>query len=151
MADQSDIQKLLDEERAKLTPEKIASFEATEGMKAMLAVPEKTDDYVYEYGGLKLKHHRFLTKRLRLIMGQVQRKIKTAENPLSEQDEVIYQMLSEMCTEAPWTDPDAWRYVDTQFNDGRVYEIFTTLMLTMGGDESTLKDFRRKSGRPVPA
>jgi hypothetical protein len=139
-----EIQKMLDDERAKLAPEKVAAFEATEAMKAMLAVPEKMDDSVYEFGGLKIKHHRFLTKRLRLVMGQLQTKLKTAENPIVEQDSLVYQMLSEMCMEAPWTDPDAWKYTDLKFNDGRVYLIFCELMLKMGGDESSLKDFRRK-------
>ena len=49
-----EIQKMLDDERAKLAPEKVAAFEATDAMKAMLAVPEKTDDSVYEFGGLKI-------------------------------------------------------------------------------------------------
>ena len=55
-----EIQKMLDEERAKLAPEKVAAFEATEAMKAMLAEPEKKDDAVYEFGALKIRHHRFL-------------------------------------------------------------------------------------------
>jgi hypothetical protein len=139
-----EIQKMLDDERAKLAPEKIASFEATEAMKAMLAVPEKTDDSVYEFGTLKIKHHRFLTKRLRLVMGQLQTKIKNAPDPIAEQDSLIYQMLSEMSTEPPWTDPEAWRYVDLKFDDGRIYTIFFSLVMKMGGDEETLKDFRRK-------
>ena len=146
-----EIQKMLDDERAKLAPEKVAAFEATDAMKAMLAVPEKMDDSVYEFGGLKIKHHRFLTKRLRLLMGQIQARLKAATDPLAEQDSFIYQVLSEMCIEQPWIDPEAWKYVDLKFNDGRVYLIFSELMLTMGGDEATLKDFRRKSGRSVPA
>jgi hypothetical protein len=144
-----EIQKMLDDERAKLAPEKVAAFEATDAMKAMLAVPEKTDDCVYEFGGVKIKHHRFLTKRLRLLMGQIQTRLKTAADPIAEQDSFIYQVLSEMCIETPWNEPEAWRYVDLKFNDGRVYLIFSELMLTMGGDEATLKDFRRKSGRSV--
>ena len=146
-----EIQKMLDDERAKLAPEKVAAFESTEAMKAMLAVPEKMDDSVYEFGGLKIKHHRFLTKRLRLLMGQIQTRLKTASDPIAEQDSFIYQVLSEMCIETPWNEPEAWRYVDLKFNDGRVYLIFSELMLTMGGDEATLKDFRRKSGRSVSA
>ena len=140
-----EIQKMLDDERAKLAPEKVAAFESTEAMKAMLAEPEKKDESVYEFGALKIRHHRFLTKRLRLIMGQLKAKLKNAEDPIAEQDSLVYQMLSEMCMEAPWTDPDAWRYTDSKFNDGRVYLIFCELMLKMGGDENSLKDFRRKS------
>jgi hypothetical protein len=152
MAGQNDeIQKMLDDERAALAPEKVATLEATEAMKAMLAVPEKTDDAVYEFRGVKIRHHRFLTKRLRLVMGQVKSNIKKAENQIAEQDTLVYQMLSEMCTEAPWNDPDAWRMADLRSNDGRVYQIFCELLLTMGGDETILKDFRRKSGRPVSA
>ena len=151
MFDSDEIQKMLDAERQKLAPEKVAAFEATEAMKAMLAVPEKSDDSVYEFGGLKIKHHRFLTKRLRLLMSQIQIKLKSASDPIAEQDNFIYQILSEMCTEEPWNSSDAWRYVDLKFNDGRVYLIFSELMLTMGGDESALKDFRRKSGRSVSA
>ena len=70
---------------------------------------------------------------------------RTAEDPLSEQDTVVYQLLAEMCTKKPrGTDPEAWRYVDLRFNDGRVYTIFFSLVMKMGGDEETLKDFRRK-------
>jgi len=152
MTGQNDeIQKMLDDERAALAPEKVATLEATEAMKAMLAVPEKSDGAFYEFGGVKIGHHRFLTKRLRLIMGQLQTRLKKAEDPIAEQDTLVYQMLAEMCTEAPWTDSDAWRMIDLRTNDGRVYQIFCEMLLTMGGDESTLKDFRRKSGRPVSA
>ena len=143
--DKAEVQKLLDTERAALAPDKIAALEATEGMKAMIAVPENTDSVVYEFGGLKIRHHRFLTKRLRQMMKLSQNAVRTAEDPLAEQDTVVYQLLAEMCTEAPWTDPEAWRYVDLRFNDGRVYTIFFSLVMKMGGDEETLKDFRRKS------
>ena len=114
-------------------------------MKAMIAVPANTDSVIFEFGGLKIKHHRFLTKRLRQMMKLSQNAVKKAEDPLSEQDTVVYQLLAEMCTEEPWTDPEAWRYVDLRFNDGRVYTIFFSLVMKMGGDEETLKDFRRKS------
>ena len=57
---------------------------------------------------------------------------------------LLLLLLAEMCTEAPWNDPEAWRYVDLRFNDGRVYTIFFSLVMKMGGDEETLKDFRRK-------
>ena len=143
--DRAEVQKLLDTERAALAPDKIAALEATEGMKAMIAVPENTDSVVYEFGGLKIRHHRFLTKRLRQMMKLSQNAVRVAEDPLAEQDMVVYQLLAEMCTEAPWTDPEAWRYVDLRFNDGRVYTIFFSLVMKMGGDEETLKDFRRKS------
>ena len=146
-----EIQKMLDDERAKLAPEKVAAFESTDAMKAMLAVPEKTDDSVYEFGGLKIKHHRFLTKRLRLIIGQFKTKLKAASDPLKEESNIIYQTLAEMCTEAPWTEPEAWRYVDLKFNDGRVYLIFSELMIIMGGDEAALEAFRHKSGGAASA
>ena len=143
--DKAEVQQLLDAERAALAPKKIAALEATEGMKAMIAVPANTDSVIFEFGGLKIKHHRFLTKRLRQMMKLSQTAVKKAEDPLSEQDTVVYQLLAEMCTEEPWTDPEAWRYVDLRFNDGRVYTIFFSLVMKMGGDEETLKDFRRKS------
>jgi hypothetical protein len=143
--DRAEVQKLLDAERAALAPEKIAALEATEAMKAMIAVPKDTDSVVFEFGGLKIKHHRFLTKRLRQMMKLSQTSVKTAADPLAEQDAVVYQLLAEMCTETPWTDPEAWRYVDLRFDDGRVYTIFFSLVMKMGGDEETLKDFRRKS------
>jgi hypothetical protein len=139
-----EIQKMLDEERAKLEPEKIAALEATEAMKAMLAVPEKTTDASYEFGGIKIKHHRFLTKRVRLIMGQIQKKIAAAEDPVAEQDAMIYKMLSELCVEDPWTSPDSWKLVDLKTNDGRVYAIFCDLMLKMGGDEKNLKSLQSR-------
>ena len=143
--DKAEVQQLLDAERAALAPKKIAALEATEGMKAMIAVPANTDSVIFEFGGLKIKHHRFLTKRLRQMMKLSQNAVKKAEDPLSEQDTVVYQLLAEMCTEEPWTDPEAWRYVDLRFNECRVYTIFFSLVLKMGGDEETLKDFRRKS------
>ena len=142
--DKAEVQQLLDAERAALAPKKIAALEATEGMKAMIAVPANTDSVIFEFGGLKIKHHRFLTKRLRQMMKLSQNAVKKAEDPLSEQDTVVYQLLAEMCTEEPWTDPEAWRYVDLRFNECRVYTIFFSLVLKMGGDEETLKDFRRK-------
>lgn len=140
-----EIQKLLDEERLKMAPEKVAAFEATEAMKTMMAVPEDSDGAVYEFGALKIRHHRFLTRRLRLIMGQVQSRLKASSDPLGEQDSLVYQMLSEMCIEDPWNDAEAWKYVDLKFKDGRAWLIFFDLMMKMGGDESSLKDFRRKS------
>lgn len=150
MADLPDnIQKLIDEERQKLAPEKIAALEETEAMKQMMAVPQKTDEAVYEYGTLKIKHHRFLTKRLRLILNQARNLIHSAEDPFAEQDEQTYRLLAEACTETPFTDPLFWKLTDLKFNDSRVYEILYGMMLAMGGDETTLKDFRRKSGRPV--
>ena len=146
MAINSDeIQKMLDAERATLAPDKIASFESTEAMKAMMAVPEDTDGTDYVFGGLKIRHHRFLTKRLRFLMGQIQTRMKASADPLNEQDSLVYQMLSEMCIDDPWNDPDAWRYTDLRFKDGRVFLIFFDLMMKMGGDEGSLKDFRRKS------
>ena len=45
-----EIQKMLDEERAKLAPEKIAAFEASESMKSMLATPERTEGTIYDFG-----------------------------------------------------------------------------------------------------
>lgn len=143
------IQKLIDEERQKLAPEKIAALEETEAMKQMMAVPQKTDEAVYEYGTLKIKHHRFLTKRLRLMLNQARNLIHSAEDPFAEQDEQTYRLLAEACTETPFTDPLFWKLTDLKFNDSRVYEILYGMMLAMGGDETTLKDFRRKSGRPV--
>lgn len=152
MTTQTDeIQKMLDDERAALAPEKLATLEAHEAMKAMLAVPEKSNGAFYEFGGIKIGHHRFLTKRLRLIIKQLQTRPNRAKDQIANQDTFVYQMLAEMCTEAPWTDPDAWRIIDLRTNDGRVYQIFCEILLTMGGDESTLKDFRRKSGRTVSA
>ena len=146
MVIQSDeIQKILDAERANLAPEKIAAFESMEAMKTMIAVPEDTDGAVYEFGGLKIRHHRFLTKRLRFLMGQIRNRMKVSEDPLNEQDSLVYQMLSEMCIDEPWNDSDAWRYSDLRFKDGRVFLIFFDLMMKMGGDESSLKDFRRMS------
>ena len=146
MAINSDeIQKMLDAERANLAPEKVAAFESTDAMKAMMAVPEGTDGTEYEFGTLKIRHHRFLTKRLRLLMGQIQNRLKSSSDPMTEQDSLVYQMLSEMCIEDPWNVPEAWKYTDLKFNDGRVYFIFFELMMKMGGDESSLKDFRRKS------
>ena len=146
MAVNSDeIQQMLDNERANLAPDKVAALEATEAMKAMMAVPESTDGVDYVFGNLKIRHHRFLTKRLRLLMGQIQNRIKVASDPMTEQDSLVYQMLSEMCVENPWNSAEAWKYVDLTSNDGRVYLIFFELMMKMGGDESSLKDFRRKS------
>lgn len=150
MADSFDnIRKLIDEERAKLAPEKVAALEETEAMKAMMAIPEKTDETVFEYGGLKIKHHRFLTKRLRLMLGQTQTAVKSAEDPISEGDTQVYNILAEACTEAPFSDPLFWKLTDLKFNDSRVYEILFSMMIVMGGDEATLKDFQRKSRRPV--
>jgi hypothetical protein len=143
--DNTEVQTMLDAERAALAPDKVAALEATEAMKAMIAVPANTDSVVFEFGGLKIKHHRFLTKRLRQMMKMSQNAVKNAADPLAEQDAVVYQLLAEMCTEAPWTDPEAWRYVDLRIDDGRVYTIFFSLVMKMGGDEETLKDFRRKS------
>ena len=100
--DKVEVQQLLDAERAALAPEKIAALEATEGMKAMIAVPANTDSVIFEFGGLKISHHRFLTKRLRQMMKLSQNAVKKAEDPLSEQDTVVYQLLAEMCTEEPW-------------------------------------------------
>ena len=140
--DKVEVQQLLDAERAALAPEKIAALEATEGMKAMIAVPANTDSVIFEFGGLKIRHHRFLTKRVRLVMGQIQKKIAAAGDPVAEQDTCIYQMLADMCIEEPWTDPDAWRLVDLRTNDGRVYSIFCDLMLKMGGDEKNLKSLQ---------
>ena len=140
--DKAEVQQLLDAERAALAPEKIAALEATEGMKAMIAVPANTDSVIFEFGGLKIRHHRFLTKRVRLVMGQIQKKIAAAGDPVAEQDTCIYQMLADMCIEEPWTDPDAWRLVDLRTNDGRVYSIFCDLMLKMGGDEKNLKSLQ---------
>lgn len=145
------IKKMIDAERAALAPEKVAALEETEAMKAMMAIPENTDSVEYEFGGLKIRHRRFLTKRLRLVMGQIQNRLKLSSDPITEQDNLVYQMLSEMCIDAPWNNSDAWKLVDLRTNDGRVYLIFFELMMKMGGDESTLKDFRRKSGRPVPS
>jgi hypothetical protein len=142
--DNTEVQTMLDAERAALAPDKVAALEATEAMKAMIAVPANTDSVVFEFGGLKIKHHRFLTKRLRQMMKMSQNAVKNAADPLAEQDAVVYQLLAEMCTEAPWTDPEAWRYVDLRIDDGRVYTIFFSLVMKMGGDEETLKDFRRK-------
>lgn len=142
--DNPEIQKMLDEERAKLAPEKIAAFEASESMKSMLATPERTEGTIYDFGGTKIKHHRFLTKRVRLVMGQIQKKIAAAGDPVAEQDTCIYQMLADMCIEEPWTDPEAWRLVDLRTNDGRVYSIFCDLMLKMGGDEKNLKSLQNR-------
>jgi len=143
------IKKMIDAERAALAPEKVAALEETEAMKAMMAIPEKTDETVYEYGTLKIKHHRFLTKRLRLMLGQTKSAVQVSEDPITEGDNQVYAILAEACTEAPFSDPLFWKLTDLKFNDSRVYEIMFGLMVTMGGDESTLKDFRRKSGRPV--
>lgn len=143
------IKKLIDAERAALAPEKVAALEESEAMKAMMAIPDKTDEAVYEYGTLKLKHHRFLTKRIRLMLGQSRNTVKTSDDPIAEGDALVYSILAEACTEAPFTDPLFWKLTDLKFNDSRVYEIMFGLMVTMGGDESTLKDFRRRAGRPV--
>ena len=143
------IKKLIDEERAKLAPEKVAALEETEAMKAMMAIPEKTDETVFEYGGLKIKHHRFLTKRLRLMLGQTKTAVKSSDDPISEGDNQVYNILAEACTESPFSDPMFWKLADLKFDDSRVYEILFSMMIVMGGDEATLKDFRRKPGRSV--
>lgn len=143
------IQKLIEAERLALAPEKVAALEKTEAMKQMMAVPAKTDETVYEYGTLKIKHHRFLTKRLRLMLNQSKTAIQASADPFIEQDNQTYTILAEACTEAPFTDPLFWKLTDLKFNDSRVYDIMFGMMMSMGGDESTLKDFRRKSGRPV--
>jgi len=146
MAEEIDnIKRLLDEERAKLAPEKVAALEESEAMKAMMAIPEKTDETVFEYGGLKIKHHRFLTKRLRLMFKLTKDTVKASEDPISEGDSQVYSILAEACTETPYNDPLFWKLTDLKFNDSRVYDIMFRMMVTMGGDESTLKDFRRKS------
>ncbi len=145
------IKKLIDEERAKLAPEKVAALEETEAMKAMMAIPEKADETVFEYGGLKIKHHRFLTKRLRLMLKQTHASVKLSEDPISEGDSQVYTILAEACTEAPFSDPLFWKLTDLKFNDSRVYDIMFRLMLVMGGDEETLKNFRRESRRPISA
>jgi hypothetical protein len=142
--DRAEVQKMLDAERAAIAPEKIAALEATDAMKAMIAVPDNTEAIYFEFGGLKIRHRRFLTKRLRQMMKMSQASVKVSDDPLAEQDTVVYQLLAEMCTEAPWTEPEAWRYVDLKTNDGRIYTIFFSLVMKMGGDEETLKDFRRK-------
>jgi hypothetical protein len=139
------IKKMIDAERAALAPEKVAALEETEAMKAMMAIPEKADETIYEYGTLKIKHHRFLTKRLRLMLGQTQSTIQSSKDPLSEGDTQVYAILAEACTETPFSDPLFWKLTDLKFNDSRVYEIMFGLMVAMGGDESTLKGFRRKS------
>ena len=143
------IKRMIEEERAKLAPEKIAALEETDAMKAMMAIPGKTDETVYEYGTLKIKHHRFLTKRLRLMLGQTRSTVQSSEDPISEGDNQVYAILAEACTEAPFNDPLFCKLTDLKFNDSRVYEIMFGLMVTMGGDEDTLKDFRRKPGRSV--
>jgi hypothetical protein len=143
------IQRMIEEERKKIAPEKVAALEATEGMKAMIAVPEGTDSGTYEFGNLKIKHHLFMSRKIRLMLMQAKTRLKDATDPISEQDNLVYEILAEACTEAPWNDPDSWRYADLKCNDGRVYYIFFELMLKMGGDESSLKDFRRKSGGSV--
>jgi len=143
------IKKLIEVERAALAPEKVAALEETEAMKAMMAIPEKTDETVFEYGTLKIKHHRFLTKRLRLMLGQTKTAVTASTDPIAEGDNQVYSILAEACTEHPFSDPLFWKITDLKFNDSRVYDIMFQLMLSMGGDEATLKDFRRKSGRPV--
>ena len=144
-----EIQKILDEERKNLAPEKVAALEETEAMKAMMAIPEKADVDVYEYGTLRIHHHRFLTKRLRLMLNQTRSAIQSSENPIEEGDSRVYAILAEACTDHPFNDPLFWKLTDLKFNDSRVYEIMFGLMVPMGGDESTLKVFRRKSGRSV--
>ena len=44
--DNTEVQTMLDAERAALAPDKVAALEATEAMKAMIAVPANTDSVV---------------------------------------------------------------------------------------------------------
>ena len=143
------IQRMIEEERKKIAPEKVAALEATEGMKAMIAVPEGTDSGTYEFGNLKIKHHLFMSRKIRLMLMQAKTRLKDATDPISEQDNLVYEILAEACTEAPFSDPLFWKLTDLKFNDSRVYEILFSMMIVMGGDEATLKDFQRKSRRPV--
>ena len=119
-------------------------LEANELVQILLSQPDIAGVGVYQFGTMEIKYKRALTSSLRRLLSKAQKEMKSSDDALGVQDNLVYAALSEICTDAPFNNPNAWKLIDQRSNDGRVYQIFKDLMEQIGAGDQQIKSFRRK-------
>lgn len=131
----------MDEEKAnkELAGEEYKDFKKNSEIRAIIANKNAKTSEI-DLGGIKIKVKSSIPKPLRdkiLFVG----KAYEAGN-LAEGDKKMYEIMAEMCIDAPYTNPTAWAYIDKE--TGMVPEALKNVVESMVTTESAAKSFRKK-------
>ena len=132
----------IQESMKEITAMDVQAVESSEELQKMLAVPALIENSVYKFDKVEIKYRKFMTRQLRALLSKAKKALQNADDPIKEQDDLVYHALAEMCVDNPYNTVVFWHIVDNRSTDGRVYKIFMDLIKSVGGSEQSLKTFQ---------
>jgi len=93
-------------------------------------------------GGIPVRIKAAIPRPLRLRLERAAQETKNEEADPEEFDDEMYKIMSELCMDEPWTNPQVWKYIDNE--TGETPKVFTQIMTEIYSDELKLQNFRKK-------
>jgi hypothetical protein len=95
-----------------------------------------------DLNGIVVKFRLTINKRLRKKLLRYKSKIDSGNADISDSENVLYDILSSVCVEPPWTNWKTWSVFDDNSEEVGAQEVLTTVMQQIRGHVEDVKNFR---------
>jgi hypothetical protein len=134
-------------EERKIDEAVLKDIKELEDVKKLVATTKKQVKSI-TIGGVEVKIMAAIPRPIRARIDIVGQTIRTGEVVTPEIEKELYQIMAELCIEAPWKNPLTWEYIDNE--TGETPRVFTKIIETMYSDELRAANFRPGPGRSSP-
>jgi hypothetical protein len=136
-----------DSEERKIDEAVLKDIKELEDVKKLVATTKRQTKSI-TIGGVEVKILAAIPRPIRAKIDIISQSIKTEAGVTSDVEKELYQIMAELCVEAPWTNALTWEYVDNE--TGETPRVFAKIIETMYADELKAANFRPGPGRSIP-
>lgn len=107
------------------------------------AIQSKSELYGYiPLNGINVKFRLTINKRLRKKLLHYKADIDSGKTDVASAETVLYDLLSSLSVEPPWTSWKTWSVFDDNSEEVGAQDVLTSMMQQIRGHVQAVKDFR---------
>lgn len=134
-----------DAEKAKKELDEMIGSESTQSSKVaeFLSQEPSSRTKTVKWGDMTIKIRGYLTRKVRFDIASIDKHMdKMDVESLATIEGKIYNVLSELCIEEPFNNPETWREIDNK--TGCVFDFMNEVITNAYAPRDDVKSFRKK-------